>query len=177
MSREQQFLIYIETVIQQQGWSSLQLDIAHINREFNLEEDAVFSKIDIIRIFINYIKNTALQDFNNDEDSCKDRLFDLVMSCFDIATIHKPIIKTIAQDIKTNPCEVIDVTPIFIGYINWILLHSGINIEGIAGQIKVRLFGILLLYIFYIWLNDNTLDLSETMAKLDKVITIFINKL
>ncbi len=172
-NNRRQFLLDINSVIQEQGWDNLAVDLTELGNKYDMQAENILSKNDLIRVFIDDIQQSALVEFDPNENNIRDKLFDIIMACFEAAAPYKSSINNITCYMKNNPCDVVTVTPLFINFIRWLFYNVGLQKAELTEQVKLRLFGILLLYIFYIWLDDRSAGLATTMAKLDNSLDKF----
>lgn len=98
--------------------------------------------------------------------SAEDYLFDMVMQGFDHADPHKKAIKRLWEDLKWQPWIGGQVTPVFQKKLNEIFA------EAFSSSLpfkKIAEWGFHLVFVnvFLTWVEDETLDLSKTMASLD----------
>lgn len=101
----------------------------------------------------------------------KDFLFEQLMCVFDSLQPHRLGVKRILTDLVTAPCWLLDIIPYALKWSRQVLLQAGIVVTGIGGFLKVRVFALFCLYMLQAWTEDNTLDFSITMAKLDQGLT------
>jgi len=100
----------------------------------------------------------------------QDRLFDVIMQGFDIAEPHKKAIKNLWHEVVWRPWMWPQILPHFqkkIDEIIEILMAKGGFVHGVFIALGVRA---VFLNTFLVWIEDETLDLSKTMAALDRSI-------
>lgn len=159
---------------EQQAWSAVTLrDIAQ-RADVSLSELSLQfqSKREILTAFTKCLDRAVLQqveaDANAHEEIPRDRLFDVLMTRFELMQPYKPALKSIVKDIrKTNQLSYVSMSQLF-GSQNWMLIAAAISAEGVTG--KFRIVGLAKIYldVFYVWLEDDDAGLSKTMAALDK---------
>lgn len=98
----------------------------------------------------------------------QDRLFDALIQGFDMAEPHKPAIQKLWRDLMWKPLLLWQIVPSFQKKIDEIAQSLTEN-DGYLGK---SLTGLGIRAIFFntylTWIDDETLDLSKTMATLDQ---------
>jgi AcrR family transcriptional regulator len=153
------------------GWDGLGLDrIAHaagvslndIRTEFS-------SKTEILAAYTRKIDDAVLAKADPADASlaARDRLFDVLMTRFELMAPQKQALKRIKQDLQYRPGQGLAQLGAVTGSIYWMLAAAGVDADGTRGMVRVP--GLLGLYarIFNIWLEDDDPGLSRTMAALD----------
>ena len=100
--------------------------------------------------------------------SPRDRLFDAIMTRFEVMQPYKPALKRIAAYLCCRPGE---AAPLLCGSLAsqyWMLAGAGAKLDGPGGALRVA--GLAAIYgkVFQVWLDDDTPSLDKTMAALDK---------
>ncbi len=163
--------------------SSLELASESNWREVSLEEIASKSKLELIDVKKYFPNKTAiiLEIFkriddevlgNHDElesESVKDRLFDVFMERFDALNENRSAILSILNSMAKDPIATIETLPNFKKSMLLMLELAGIENGNIISE-KTRFIGISGIYlsVLRIWIDDESEDLSRTMAELDK---------
>ena len=159
-------------LIKEQGWSNL--SFADIASKAGVTLDKVYEifpkKIDIIVTISQLIDKETLQKLEkfSDDDTYRDKLFSLLMTRFDVLQKYKPVISQIWNEACTNPTLVISSAPKGINSMIWMLEAAQIDVSGVGGTIKAQLFGVFYLTAVNTWLKDESSDLTETMAHVDR---------
>jgi len=159
------------TLAAESGWRGLSLreiavaakcDLAELRRHFS-------SKPAILNGFVKRVDDAVLAGSGeaDDEDTKRDRLFDVVMRRFDALGPHKEALVNIFQDVRRSPLSAACNGPQLLCSMAWMLEAAGINAGGLRGAVKVQ--GLALLYgrAWTVWLEDETDDLAPTMAAVD----------
>ena len=97
-------------------------------------------------------------------ESARDRLFEVIMNRFDLMAPYKPALKSIVASGALSPRQ---LQSLFNAQY-WMLQTAGIATDGLRGQ--VRIAGLLPIYgaVFRKWLDDEDAGLARTMAALDR---------
>ena len=104
----------------------------------------------------------------DDPSPVRDRLFDLVMRRFDTLAPHRMAMKALIKDLPLEP-ETAAWCALRLGRsLAWILDAAGLSASGLRGRARMK--GLLLIYLnaLRVWLDDDSADMSPTMAALDK---------
>jgi len=94
----------------------------------------------------------------------RDRLFDIIMTRFDVLGPHKAALKSIYA---SGAADVSLAVP-YLSSQHWMLEAAGIGTDGPAGTIKVAGLGMAYAWVFRTWLDDDDPGLAKTMAALDR---------
>jgi ubiquinone biosynthesis protein COQ9 len=126
-------------------------------------------KAQILAAFTAAVDDAVLAQFAAPTaDPVRDRLFDVVMSRFEIMQPYKPALRRIACGLGLSPGAALAQAVPALKSQYWMLNAAGINGEGARGLVRVK--GLLAIYarVFGVWLNDDDPGLAATMAALDK---------
>jgi ubiquinone biosynthesis protein COQ9 len=139
------------------------LDLADLRREFSC-------KSDVIRAFQKEVDAEVLAKVKTagEGQSPRDRLFDTLMTRFEVMQPYKPALKRISSYLCCRPGEASAVLCSSLASQYWMLAGSGAKLDGPGGALRVA--GLASVYgnVFQIWLDDDSPSLDKTMAALDK---------
>ncbi len=124
----------------------------------------------LVRAFLKDVDRQTLAapaDFV-EQDSPRDRLFDVVMKRFDVLAGHKDGVAAVFRGSCRDPLVLACLAPDLARSMAWMLEAAGISSTGIRGRMRVRGLGLVYAKAFRAWLGDDTDDLAKTMAALDK---------
>jgi ubiquinone biosynthesis protein COQ9 len=156
---------------EQQGWRDLSLGeiareakipLAEMRREFQ-------SKGQILAAFSRAADQAVLEKFAAPASGeGRDRLFDVLMTRFEIMQPYKAAIRRIRDDLGWSLGEALAQFRPALKSQYWMLAAAGISGEGGRGMLRIN--GLLAIYgrVFNIWLDDDDPGLARTMAALDK---------
>ncbi|MDX1709789.1 MAG: TetR family transcriptional regulator [Rhodovibrionaceae bacterium] len=157
----------------ERGWRDLSLfEIAQASGEKLSTVYEIFpSKTAILAGFIRDIEAEVLggvtpEEFDPEENA-RDRLFDIVMRCFDALVPHKKAVGEIAYDVMRDPVSTAAVLPHFARAMAHTLETADLSTSGLRGVVRVKGLGAIYLATLRTFLRDDTADLSKTMASLD----------
>jgi len=102
------------------------------------------------------------------EETPRDRLFEVLMRRFDALKPHRPAIKAIVRDLVTDPPLALCSAPALMRSMAWMLEAAGLSSVGPRGRFHARALAALYLCVGRVFLEDDTADLSKTMAALDR---------
>ncbi len=153
------------------GWSGLSLGQIAQEAGIGLAEfrKAFSSKADILAAYTRMVDDAVLAKVGAMDAalSPRDRLFDVLMTRFELMAPQKQGLRRIASDLRSRPGEGLAQFSVAARSIYWMLAAAGIDAEGGRGALRVP--GVMSIYAraFDIWLDDNDPGLARTMAALD----------
>ncbi len=128
------------------------------------------SKAAIIAAFVEVIDQQVLsQGFHfEDEDTPRDRLFEVLMRRFDTLGEHRDAVVALHRSLPSDPLAAISLGPTALISTSWMLEAAGISARGPFGLLRVK--GLLAVWLsaLRVWVADDSPDLSRTMAALDR---------
>jgi len=151
------------------GWRDLslgeiaaeaQVPLIELRKEFQ-------SKAQILAAFSRAVDLAVIEKFPAPgPDVARDRLFDVLLTRFEILQPFKAAIRRISED--TTPSEALQQLRPALKSQYWMLAAAGLSGEGGTGLVRVQ--GLLGIYgrVFRVWLDDDDAGLAKTMAALDK---------
>lgn len=139
------------------------LDLGDLRAEF-------FCKNDILRAFQIEVDKEVLAKTKRADGSVRDRLFDTIMTRFEVLGPYKPALKRIACYLRCRPGEVSLLACSTLASQYWMLAGSGAKLGG--AKAAVRVAGLAAIYgrVFRVWLDDSSPSLDRTMAALDRAL-------
>jgi ubiquinone biosynthesis protein COQ9 len=98
----------------------------------------------------------------------RDRLFDIIMTRFEVMAPHKQALKRISAYFCCRPGEAATLVCSSLASQYWMLAGAGAKLDGPGGALRVT--GLAAIYgkVFQVWLDDTSPSLDKTMAALDK---------
>jgi len=139
------------------------LDLADLRREFAC-------KSDILRAFQAEVDAEVLAKAKQagPDQSVRDRLFDIIMTRFEVMGPYKPALKRIACYLRCRPGEASLIACSTLASQYWMLAGAGAKLGG--AHAAVRVTGLAAVYgkVFQVWLDDPSPSLDKTMAALDR---------
>jgi AcrR family transcriptional regulator len=153
------------------GW--LDLSLGEIAGEAGIplaELRPVFqSKGQILAAFSRSVDQAVLEKFAAPgADVARDRLFDVMITRFEVMQPYKAAIRRIRDDLGASFGETLAQLRPALKSQYWMLAAAGISGEGGRGLLRVQ--GLLAIYarVFQVWLDDEDPGMARTMAALDR---------
>jgi AcrR family transcriptional regulator len=152
------------------GWNGLKfLDVAERAESSLSEIYSIFpSKMHLLRRIFAFHDQAVLADGAAEDDDPRDRLFDVVMRRFDALQAHREGLVRILRDLPTDPLTLIFVMPSAARSMSWLLEAAHISSGGFAGGLRVKGLGVVYANALRTWLDDDSPDMSKTMAAVDR---------
>jgi AcrR family transcriptional regulator len=100
--------------------------------------------------------------------SPRDRLFDVVMTRFDVLAPYKGALKRISAYLASRPGEAASLACSTLTSQYWMLAGAGAKLDGAGAAVRVAGLTAIYAKVFEIWLHDTSPSLDKTMAALDK---------
>jgi AcrR family transcriptional regulator len=100
----------------------------------------------------------------------RDRLFDVLMRRFDTLLPSRPGLRRIARDLRRLRLDALPAALVLPRSMGWMLEAAGISSTGLRGALRIRLLGVAYLAAFRVFLDDDSADLTRTMAALDRAL-------
>ena len=156
---------------EERGWRDLSLGeiaaeagvpLVELRKEFQ-------GKAQILAAFARALDIAVLEKFPAPgPDVARDRLFDVLLTRFELMQPYRAAIRSILQDLRASPGEALAQMRPALKSQYWMLAAAGISGEGGTGLLRVQ--GLLSIYsrVFKIWLDDNDPGMARTMAALDR---------
>jgi hypothetical protein len=101
------------------------------------------------------------------EGPVRDRLFDIVMRRIDVLQANRRGVLALLRALPSEPGLALMLTAASLRSMVWLLEGAGISATGPIGLLRAK--GMLAVWLWTVraWQNDDTADLSATMAALD----------
>jgi AcrR family transcriptional regulator len=102
------------------------------------------------------------------EDTARDRLFEVLMRRFDALQAHREAVQRIRAGMMRDPAAS-GATMRQLGCsMAWMLEAAHLSSDGLAGKVKAAGLSALWLRCMAVWSEDDSKDMSRTMAELDR---------
>lgn len=102
------------------------------------------------------------------EDTARDRLFEVLMRRFDALQPHHKAVRNIRTGMMRDPISSAAMMSQLGCSMAWMLEAARLSSDGIAGKIKIAGLTALWLRCIAVWVEDDSKDMSRTMAELDR---------
>lgn len=107
-------------------------------------------------------------DTEYEEESPRNRLFDILMRRFDALAPHKDAVAALIEGLPRDPLAAAVMAAQELRSFAWMLEAAGVPASGLRGASRVKLLLGAWLATVRVWLNDDDPDLGRTMAALDR---------
>jgi AcrR family transcriptional regulator len=124
------------------------------------------SKTDIVAALLRAVDDEVLKRAPKraEGQETRDRLFDIIMTRFDVLGPHRSALKSIHD---SGPADFALAGP-YLSSQHWMLQAAGIGTDGVAGGLRLAGLGLAYASVFRVWLEDDDPGLARTMAALDR---------
>ncbi len=156
------------------GWDHVTVRDICADADISLAEfyDVFDDKTDILVFYGRRLDRHVMEQFSSfhPETPHRERLFDIVMERFDRANQDRAAILSILNAMKSDPKQMVISLPHLGLSMARMLELAGIETNGMRGALRVA--GLVGVYAWTLrtWMDDDTDDLSKTMATLDKLL-------
>ena len=103
-------------------------------------------------------------------ESTRDRLFDVMMRRFDALRPYRDGLRSVLRDLPADPSAALGFSCAFGRSMAWMLRAAGIDPDRRGGAALVAGLGTVHARVMRVFLEDDTADLSRTMAALDNAL-------
>jgi AcrR family transcriptional regulator len=101
----------------------------------------------------------------------RERLFEVLMRRLDAMAPYRAGLREVVAWLKRDPAAALAMNQVAMNSMRFMLEAAGVESEGAAGAIKLQGLVFAWMRIVAVWLDDESADLSKTMAELDRVLT------
>ncbi len=152
----------------QKSWADVSLlDVAEAAGVSLADLRGLFAgKTEILAALLRAIDDEVLKraPARTEGQETRDRLFDIIMTRFDVLAPHKAALKSIHA---SGAADFALAGP-FLSSQHWMLQGAGIGTDGAMGALRVGGLGLAYASVFRVWLEDDDPGLARTMAALDR---------
>lgn len=103
----------------------------------------------------------------DDGDVARDRLFDTLMTRFEILAPYKDALRRLSRGAWSDPALSLELLPSILNGQRWMLEAAGIGTGGASGSARVIGASAIYARVANTWLDDDDAGLAKTMAALD----------
>lgn len=158
-------------VIAESGWSALSVATAARAADLPLDRArARFSSRQAILARFSTMADQHALALATTEGLVRDRLFDIVMRRIDALQMHRPGVLALLRDLPRDPLTALALAPLSMRSMRWLLDGAGIETNGPRGLLRTNGMLAVWLYTVRAWRDDESEDLSATMAALDRAL-------
>lgn len=102
------------------------------------------------------------------EQTPRDRLFDLIMTRFEVMAPYKAALARIHAALRCHPGEAVQLLCSTLASQYWMLAGAGAKLNGAGAGLRVTGLAAIYAKVFRVWLDDTSPGLDRTMAALDR---------
>ena len=127
------------------------------------------SKTAIVAAYTTRVDEAVLNHIDPElaDKSSRERLFDVLMNRFDAMNPHKEAVRSILRA-STSDVEALARGPLSLyRSMRWMMEAANIPSSGVRGQLRIKGLALIYLTVLRTWFNDDSEDMSRTMASLD----------
>jgi len=151
------------------GWSDVNIAEAARDAELPLGRvRARFPGRGAVLLRFGVMADEAALSAGSNEPSPRERLFDMLMSRFDVLQQNRAGVLQLLSALRTDPATSLLLYSATLRSMKWLLDGASIPTSGIVGALRVHGLLALWLYALRAWENDESPDLSATMAAVDR---------
>ena len=163
-------------IIEKSGWKSFSLLKLAYAEKIPINEIKIFfkSEITILDEFSKMIDIKVEKSFDYEEltnTSVKDNLFELIMLRLEYMQPYRNALKSIKSSFKSDPLVAKSVAKNVMNSLDFYLELTNAFNDTFLDIFKKKSIFLIYSYIFMIWLEDDSDELSKTMSELDKLLT------
>ena len=163
-------------IIEKRGWKSFSLEKLSDTEKIPINEIKFFfkSEITILDEFSKMIDIKVEKSFDYEEltnTSVKDNLFELIMLRLEYMQPYRNALKSIKSSFKSDPLVAKSVAKNVMNSLDFYLELTNAFNDSFLDIFKKKSIFLIYSYIFMIWLEDDSDELSKTMSELDKLLT------
>ena len=163
-------------IIEKSGWKSFSLQKLSYAEKIPINEIKIFfkSEITILDEFSKMIDIEVEKSFDYEEltnTSVKDNLFELIMLRLEYMQPYRNALKSIKSSFKSDPLVAKSVAKNVMNSLDFYLELTNAFNDTFLDIFKKKSIFLIYSYIFMIWLEDDSDELSKTMSELDKLLT------
>ena len=163
-------------IIEKSGWTSFSLQKLSDTEKVPINEIKLFfkSEITILDEFSKMIDIKVEKSFDYAEltkTSVKDNLFELIMLRLEFMQPYRNALKNIKNSFKSDPLVAKSVAKNVMNSLDFYLELTNAYNDSFLDIFKKKSIFLIYSYIFMIWLEDDSDELSKTMSELDKLLT------
>jgi len=159
-------------LVEERGWIDLSMaDIAeHAGVSLADAHRAYRSKAAILAGLTKALDERLIEGLDADplEGSAKDRLFDLLMRRFDILKSDRAAYRRLMRQLPATPGEFAALLCRLRRSLSLMLEAAGLSASGLKGELRLQGLGAVYTAGLRAFANDESEDLSKTMAEIDK---------
>ena len=160
------------TLAARDGWDHVSLkDIArHAKISLSDLHEIFEDRHDILAAYGRMVDRKVLENVGeiSADANHRESLFDILMERFDVLNEDRDALISILESFKFDPKQAIISLPYLGRSMSWMLEAANIDTSGIRGAAHVLALTTVYLATLKVWAEDDSADMSKTMAALDR---------
>ena len=161
-------------IAEAEGWQGVTLPAIAAGAGAKLSElyPAWRSRMAVLGAFMRRVDREVVEtDFGfAPEDTVHDRLFEVLMRRFDALQPHREAVRRIRAGVMRDPAASAAMMRQLGCSMAWMLEAAGLASDGVPGKIRIAGLTAIWLRCTATWVDDETADMSRTMAELDRAL-------
>ncbi|ONG50008.1 TetR family transcriptional regulator [Pseudoroseomonas deserti] len=161
------------SLVAERGWQSTTLPALAERAGIDLPtlRGAVPTKFSLLCRHARLVDQAVLADAGlNPGGSPRDRLFDTLMRRIDALQPHRAGLVRFGRELRHDPLLGLALAPVLGASMAWMLEAARIESCGLLGTLRVQGLGAAWIATLRAWEQDDSVDLGQTMAALDKAL-------
>jgi AcrR family transcriptional regulator len=152
-------------------WANVSMaDIARTAKMSMAEVSQLFERReDILVAYGRRVDRDVLERFSS-SGSERDQIFDIMMERFERLNQDRAGLTSILAGACRDPKQMVISFPSIASSMTWMLEACGIETTGLKGALRVAGLSGVYIWVLRTWREDESADLSKTMAALDRVL-------
>jgi AcrR family transcriptional regulator len=159
----------------EERWADITIRAVAERAQLSLAEfrDIFPSKGAVLAAFARQIDRSVLEGTDKDfeDESAKERLFDVLMRRLDALQPYREAIRNILAWTRGDPLAAAALNQVAVNSMRFMLEAAGIDSEGPVGPLKLQGLTLAWLRVVDVWLDDDDIGMARTMAALDRELT------
>jgi AcrR family transcriptional regulator len=107
-------------------------------------------------------------DHDLDEESPRERLFDVLMRRLELLAPHKEAVRSLLRSARRDPPLALALNALAVRSQQWMLTAAGIGASGPKGVVRAQGLALLFAQVLRTWVDDDEPGLSRTLAAMDR---------
>jgi AcrR family transcriptional regulator len=112
-------------------------------------------------------KVLAEVDPDMEEESPRERLFDVLMRRLELMSPHREAVRSLLRSVRRDPPLALALNAMAVRSQQWMLTSAGIGASGPKGMVRAQGLALLFANVLRTWVDDED-DNSQTLAALDR---------
>ena len=107
-------------------------------------------------------------DPDMEEESPRERLFDVLMRRIELLSPHKEAVRSLLRSARRDPPVALALNSMAVRSQQWMLTAAGIGASGPKGMVRAQGLALLFANVLRTWVDDDDAGLARTLAALDR---------